>query len=314
MDSLVGNARVARTARNAERIWNNSWSDYKYKFASLLNALDAIQWEIAPISSETEEFSFSFTALKPHLPSLLPNDVSVAYGSESVGGDAPSSVILHQICIEIISASYDITKRGLLAFTDSGSVTIIVPLDVEIGFTSENPKVVPRVTSSVGVTLHTGNKPASSALKKVWNAWLSAVVSAKFTESVERRMDEALNTWLKPLFWQVSVSTSAPSVPASSPIATATDHPAAATPSTRSMSRQASLSRRWSMSPSAALTSGTKTPAPAAPVGTRAAFLASLCMSSGVDIHPLATGRDVLDSLANPFSGPNFCCRKLGKR
>jgi len=28
-------------------------------------------------------------------------------------------------------------------------------------------------------------------------------------------------------------------------------------------------------------------------------------MSPGVDIRPLATGRDVLESLANPFSGPN---------
>ena len=306
-NGLVGNARVARAARNVERIWNNSWSGYKYKFASLLDALDAIQWEIAPISTETEEFSYAFTALKPRFPSLIPDDVSVTYASESVGGGAPSSILLRKVRIEILGASYEITKRGLLPFTDSGSATIVVPLDVEIDFTSENPRVVPRVTGKVDVTLHTGNKSSSSALNKVWNSWLSAVVSAKFTERVESRINEAVGTWLEPLFAQAPVPKppSSSSIAASSAVATFSDHPAAVTPSSVTMSQQAALSRQWAMSPSAPLTPGVKTPAPAGPVGARAAFIASFRMSSGVDIRPLATGRDVLESLANPFSGPN---------
>ena len=311
-NGLVGNARVARAARNAERVWNNSWSDYKYKVASLLEALDALQWEIAPISSDTEEFSYTFTALRPHFPSLLPNDVSVAYGSGAIGDGAPSSIILRKIRIEIRSASYEITKRGLLAFTDSGSATITVPLDVEIDFTLGHLRVTPRVTGKVDVVLHTTNKSTLSALTKVWNAWLSMVVSAKFAECVEHRISEAFNSWLEPLFEQALVLKPALPFSTSSPVATVADQPAVMIPSLAPLSRQASLSRRWEMSPSAAFTPGTKTPPPAAPVGARAAFLASLRMSSGIDIRPLATGRDVLESLANPFSGPNSAIGNLG--
>jgi hypothetical protein len=311
-NGLLGNARVARAARSAERIWNNPSSDYKYKVASLLEALNTIQWEIAPISSDTEEFSYAFTALRPHFPSLLPGDVSVTYGSGVVGDGAPSSVLLRKVRIEMRSASYEIIKRGLLAFTDSGSASITVPLDVEIDFTLEHPRVIPQVTGKVAVVLHSGSKSTSSALTKVWNAWLSAVVSARFTECVERRISETFNVWVEPLFDQSPVSRPVLAIATSSPVTTIADQPVAATPSSAPLSRQASLSRRWEMSPSAALTPGTKTPPLGAPVGARAAFLASLRMSSGIDIRPLATGRDVLESLANPFSGPNSAIGNFG--
>ncbi len=56
--------------------------------------------------------------------------------------------------------------------------------------------------------------------------------------------------------------------------------------------------------------SGPKIPSTAVgggtPQGARAAFLASLRMTTEIDAKPLATGRDVLNSLESPFgSGPN---------
>jgi hypothetical protein len=263
--------------------------------------LNAIQWEIAPISSDTEEFSYVFTALRPHFPSLLPDDVAVTYGTGGIVDGAPSSIVIRKVHIEIKSAAYDITKRGLLAFTDSGSAIIIVTLDVEIDFSLGNPRVFSRVIGRVDVTLHTAT---SSALKRMWHAWLSAVVSAKFAERVEDRMSGALNAWLQPLFGHVPIPKPALPVITSSPVATFADQPVAATPS--SSSALASLSCQWSMSlSSAAQSPRIKTPHPTAPVGARAAFLASLWTSSGIDICPLATGRDMLESPGNPFSGPN---------
>lgn len=318
-NGLLGNARVSRAARGAERVWKNTASGYKYKLASLLEALDITAWEIAPVSSDNEEFSYNFSNMRLHFPALLPADFAISYAHGGSGSGAPTSITLKGLYIVINSASYDITKRGLLGFTDSGIASINVPFDIDVDFSvGEVPIVVPRITGKVDVQLQSSSKAAPITLTKVWNAWLSTVVASKISESLEERMSESFQGWLEPLFGPAPALVPATATAATDPVLRVVlpDQPAIASPASVSLSPQASLSRQWSMSfhsPSAAPSPAIQTQQPPlAPVGARAAFLASLRMSSGIDIRPLATGRDVLESLSNPFSGPNSAAGHFG--
>ncbi|KAF9515510.1 hypothetical protein BS47DRAFT_780651 [Hydnum rufescens UP504] len=278
---LVGNARVARASRGVERIWNDPASTLRVKVCSLMEGLDTIGWELDPITSENEEFSYLFSSLRPRLPSLLPEDISFSYSAGiGMAHASPTIVRLRGLRLIIEGAAYEITKRGLLGFSDSGSASLAILFDLDISLeTSGHPKVRVDVEKQ-DIALETSRKP-DSVVGKVWNGWLSTLVRAKFAESIDERIRSAFEAWVDPFYNAPAASTASADPSASLQVA--------------------------AKAPDAIHTVG-KSPLPSAsgPMGARAAFLASLRMTSGVSARPLATGREVLDSLENPFgSGPN---------
>ena len=283
-NALIGNARVARAARGLERIWNNNSTTLRQKAVSIITAIDgALQWEIESISSETDEFRFTFGALRPQLSQLIPEEVAFTYAPIGVNArhESPSSVVLRGLRLVINDATFEIRKNGLLAFSDTGLASITVPFDLEIWFGEEGggqPKINMNFNEKQDISLQSGGKSEPNALTRIWNAWLSTVVKSRISESIEERIVKVFEEWISPLYTEISPS----------PISAAGRIP---------VTREGKKPVLTSLSAGAG--SGTAQ-------GARAAFLASLRMTSGIDVKPLATGRDVLNSLENPFgSGPN---------
>ena len=278
---LVGSARVARVSRGVERIWKNPSSTLRVKVSSLLQGLDAIGWQLDPINNENEEFSYSFSTLKPHLPSLLPEDISFSYNAAiGTAHTSPTVVSLRGLRLIIHGAAYEITKRGLLGFSDSGTASFTIFFDLDISLEANG---YPKVRADVGkqeITLESARK-VDNIVGRVWNGWLSTLVKAKVAESIDERIGSAFEAWMAPLF----DTPAAPKVPG----------------------RHTSSPQEAAKTTDAAPVAGKSPPLTASgPMGARAAFLASLRMTSGISVRPLATGREVLDSLENPFgSGPN---------
>ena len=291
-NALIGNARVARAARGFERIWKNDSTTLRQKVASIVTAIEgALQWEIESISSETLDFKFAFGALRPQLSQLVPEEVAFTYAPIGVNArhESPSSVVFRGLRLVVRDATFEITKHGLLAFTDSGLASITIPFDLEIWFTEDGrkqPEINMNFSGKQEISLRSGGKSELSVLTKIWNAWLSTVVKSRISESIEERIIKAFEVWISPLYTEISPA------PGRTPVE-----------SKEKKSMVASLSAETGGSgpkiPSTAVGGGT-------PQGARAAFLASLRMTTEIDAKPLATGRDVLNSLESPFgSGPN---------
>ncbi|KAF8332095.1 uncharacterized protein EI90DRAFT_924607 [Cantharellus anzutake] len=163
--ALIGNARVARVARGLERIWENKSTTLREKAVAMLAAADgALKWEIDSVTSETDDFKFTFGSLKPHLSELVPREVAFTYAPIGINArhQSPSSVVLRGLRLAISDATYEITKHGLLGFADSGIASIVVPFELEICFTGDNqnrPKIKLNFYEKQEVTLHSGGNP-----------------------------------------------------------------------------------------------------------------------------------------------------------
>ena len=163
-----------------------------------------------------------------------------------------------------------IQKRGALGFSDNGWATITVTSTVQLlTGGSDSPLDVRVQLGAVDVDLASEQRGVAT---KLWDAWLGYVVKSKIKEELEGRITDVVTRWLAPVSsdWTRTPAGSEP------------------TPSNSDGNHHSAV---------------------------RAAFLKSVVAnnsdqatnSSGPFGHLpfLKTGKELLYSLENPFSGPN---------
>ncbi|KAG8969496.1 hypothetical protein FRC03_002357 [Tulasnella sp. 419] len=298
-NSILGNSRVLRARRSASRVWNSELNEtLGEKVEAVLQGVSTAEaLTLDDISSDNEEFSYSFTNLKLRLVDLIPTSISLdhstKFGSET--DQNHRTLTLSGVTISIPEAKYDLAKHGAVGFTDSGVAGISISSTVHVTFDPISVKV-----DLENVDIHlTSNVKSGGGLRKVWDMWLSYVVKAKLKEVLDGRIESTVEEWLKPL---VSDNEEfEPFITITEPDRTGTATPGTVIPSAPRTPVMYSIPP-----PSPLPRTATN------PISARAAFLRSVQMSAsatpGGTVPPIAllkTGRDLLSTLENPFSGPN---------
>ncbi|KAG8934171.1 hypothetical protein FRC02_010437 [Tulasnella sp. 418] len=298
-NSILGNSRVLRARRSASRVWNSELNEtLGEKVEAVLQGVSTAEaLKLDDISSDNEEFSYSFTNLKLRLVDLIPTSISLdhstKFGSET--DQNHRTLTLSGVTISIPEAKYDLAKHGAVGFTDSGVAGISISSTVHVTFDPISVKV-----DLENVDIHlTSNVKSGGGLRKVWDMWLSYVVKAKLKEVLDGRIESTVEEWLKPL---VSDNEEfEPFITITEPDRTGTATPGTVIPSAPRTPVMYSIPP-----PSPLPRTATN------PISARAAFLRSVQMSAsatpGGTVPPIAllkTGRDLLSTLENPFSGPN---------
>ena len=201
---LGRNAVTGEVWRGVAGIWSDERTALANKVSSYLSAFNTTGWELESIASETEEFSYSFSKLAIDFPALLPEDFSFNYSptksAESGEGLLPSNVTLRGMKVHVPEAAYEITKRGLLGFSDCGIATITIPFDLVVHFTPNFGQVTPSLTGKPTIQLSSIKALEVTGIARVWNSWLSTVVKSKLQDVIAERIELGFAEWLSPLF------------------------------------------------------------------------------------------------------------------